>query len=59
MKKKRISFDQWMERVDQWLQCHAGIGIDDIEAPYAIWFQDGIGPSLAGFRARLYEDGSY
>lgn len=56
--KRKLTFEQWIERVNAWCLCHIGLGYDDLpDCPYRDWYEDGVSPGVAGCRARRMAEG--
>ena len=54
----RITFEQWLAKVDQWLEAHVFVSSADLpDCCYADWFADGISPARAARMALKAMDG--
>jgi hypothetical protein len=50
---KKLSFDQWVKKVDAILLATVGVGLSDLpDVAYADWYEDGVSPTTAAKRAK-------
>ena len=49
---RRLTFEQWIAKVDEILVKRVGLGRDDLpDCCYRDWYDDGVSPSVAAKRA--------